>query len=80
MAAHQPPTNNPAAARIAEEAAEAARLATYPPPYPDSWYVLCRSEEVRDEPLSVDALGQRFVKDCHPRPECVKLGHLRRAE
>jgi cholesterol 7-desaturase len=45
----------------ASAASEAARLATYPPPYPDSWYVLCRSEELRDKPLSVEALGQRFV-------------------
>jgi cholesterol 7-dehydrogenase len=41
--------------------AEAARLATYPPPYPDSWYVLCRSEDVTDKVVSVEALGQRFV-------------------
>ena len=42
-------------------ASEAARLQTYPPPYPDSWYVLCRSGEVKDNVLSVHALGQRFV-------------------
>ncbi|MGB0592602.1 MAG: Rieske 2Fe-2S domain-containing protein [Myxococcota bacterium] len=40
---------------------EAIRLATYPPPYPDSWYVVCRSEEVTDKPLNVTALGRRFV-------------------
>jgi cholesterol 7-dehydrogenase len=40
---------------------EALRLETYPPPYPDSWYVLCRSEEVTDNAFSVQALGRRFV-------------------
>jgi cholesterol 7-dehydrogenase len=43
------------------KASDAARASTYPPPYPDSWYVLARSEEVGSRPLEVEALGRRFV-------------------
>lgn len=40
---------------------EDARAASYPPPYPDGWYMLARSHEVRDRPVAVEALGRRFV-------------------
>lgn len=40
---------------------EAARLETYPPPYPESWYVAARAEEIGTEPKQVRVAGQDLV-------------------
>ncbi len=40
----------------------AGREATYPPPYPNAWYALAESREIRrGESRRVDALGQSFA-------------------
>jgi cholesterol 7-dehydrogenase len=40
---------------------EAERLASYPPPFPNGWYAVARSADLRDRPLEVRALGQELV-------------------
>lgn len=41
---------------------KSSQLATYPSPYPDSWYVLARSKEVsKTRALGVEALGTKFI-------------------
>ena len=37
------------------------REATYPPPYPEAWYVVARSKDVRDEPTQVRVAGHDLV-------------------
>ena len=45
------------------EAAEvrSAREATYPPPYPEAWYVVARSKDVAAEPLQARVAGNDLV-------------------
>ena len=45
------------------EAAERrqAREATYPPPYPEAWYVVARAEDVSDRPVQVRFAGNDVV-------------------
>lgn len=38
-----------------------AREATYPPPYPEAWYVVARSKEVTDQPVQVRFAGNDVV-------------------
>lgn len=40
---------------------EDARAATYPPPYPEGWYVVARSCDIGDRPVFVSAVGHRWV-------------------
>jgi cholesterol 7-dehydrogenase len=40
---------------------EAAREATYPPPYPEGWYVVARSDELTTEPLQARVAGNDLV-------------------
>lgn len=40
---------------------EADRLATYPPPYPEGWYVLARASEVGRKPVQVRFAGNDAV-------------------
>lgn len=40
-----------------EAEVQAARLATYPPPYPESWYVAARAADLTDEPRKVRVAG-----------------------
>ena len=40
---------------------ERAREATYPPPYPDGWYVIARSSELNHRPKFVQAVGHQWV-------------------
>ena len=40
---------------------EAARLATYPPPYPEGWYVLARSDDLSGKPMQVRVAGNDLV-------------------
>jgi phenylpropionate dioxygenase-like ring-hydroxylating dioxygenase large terminal subunit len=38
-----------------------AREATYPPPYPEAWYVVARSKDVNDDPVQVRVAGHDLV-------------------
>ena len=40
---------------------EAARLSTYPPPYPEGWYVVARSADVSKKPTQVRVSGNDVV-------------------
>jgi len=40
---------------------ESAREATYPPPYPEGWYVVGRSTDIRDRPTFVQCVGHQWV-------------------
>ncbi len=40
---------------------EASRLATYPPPYPEGWYVVARAAEISDAPVQVRFAGNDAV-------------------
>ena len=44
-----------------EAEVQAARLATYPPPYPEAWYVVARSADLTDEPLKFRVAGNDLV-------------------
>jgi cholesterol 7-dehydrogenase len=43
------------------EAVEADRLATYPPPFPEGWYVAAKSEDLGAAPLQVRVAGNDMV-------------------
>ena len=40
---------------------EAARAATYPPPYPEGWYVVARDRDVGDRPRRIHCVGNDIV-------------------
>ncbi|MGB5349537.1 MAG: Rieske 2Fe-2S domain-containing protein, partial [Polyangiales bacterium] len=40
---------------------ESAREASYPPPYPEGWYVVGRSTEIRARPTFVQCVGNQWV-------------------
>ena len=40
---------------------QAEREATYPPPYPEAWYVVARAEDLSDRPTQVRVAGNQLV-------------------
>jgi cholesterol 7-dehydrogenase len=46
---------------LGDAEAEADRLATYPPPYPEGWYVVARASDVGERPRKVRFAGQDAV-------------------
>lgn len=52
---------------------EDARLSTYPPPYPDGWYVVARSDELKRRPMFVRCVGEPWVvfRDATGEPRVV---------
>ncbi len=54
-------------------AVEQSRAATYPPPYPEAWYVIGRSQDFGDGPTFVRAVGKEWVvfRDRSGRPQTV---------
>ncbi|MEM9727722.1 MAG: Rieske 2Fe-2S domain-containing protein [Myxococcota bacterium] len=51
---------------------EAARTSTYPPPYPEGWYVVARSDELRSKPRFVRCVGESWAlfRDASGQP-CI---------
>ncbi|MBW2224007.1 MAG: Rieske 2Fe-2S domain-containing protein, partial [Deltaproteobacteria bacterium] len=48
-------------ARGLDPIVESAREATYPPPYPECWYVVGRSVDFHDRPTFVQCAGNQWV-------------------
>lgn len=56
-----------------EDPVEDARLSTYPPPYPEGWYVVARSDELTTQPIFVRCAGESWVvfRDAQGDPRVV---------
>ena len=52
---------------------EAARLATYPPPFPEGWYVVAQGSDLLKDPLQVRVAGNDLVlfRDATGKPRAV---------
>ena len=62
-----------------DTALQAEREATYPPPYPEAWYVVARAADVSDQPTQVRLAGHDVVlfRDGEePAPEHVEYGEV----
>ena len=53
---------------------EAARDATFPPPYPAGWYVVARSDELSSQPVQVRVAGNDLVlfRDASGAPRAIE--------